>query len=296
MKTVLVGTTSINRSLLHKDNISDWYNYINTLDVAKYHIQWFINVDYIEKLGEPVQDTVDNFRNIITDIPIVFIDNNQVEGNFLKACKSISAFIEQYVVDNKLNFDDVMIFWLEDDWKLNSQNIPLQELIESYLSNMTYINLSFIRANYIHALAPSIISYRLWSKLHLAAWSKQIEHIDPEHCVGKYYLKHFGKYEDMYNVTLINQYKKHNAEFFNMSMFESEKSYYTYDVEKDENIILDKYIDKKDVIDFFNNKITFIRVTCTSCIDGVNYGRKFMKNYNIIKRRVQNNTVKDFYK
>jgi len=75
MKTVLIGTTSINRSLLHKDNIPDWYNYINALDITKYNIQWFINVDYIEKLDEPVQDTFDNFRNIITNIPIVFIDN-----------------------------------------------------------------------------------------------------------------------------------------------------------------------------------------------------------------------------
>ena len=223
MKTVLIGTTSINRSLLHNDNIPEWYNYINALDKSKYNIRWFINIDYIKKLEEPAQETMDNYRNIIKDIPTFFIEKNQPDGNFLKACQSISLDMEKYVIKNKLNIDDVSVFWLEDDWKLNSQNIPLQELMENYLSNMTYINLSFIRANYIHALAPSIISYRLWSQLHLTAWKNQTKHIDPEHCVGLYYNKHFGKYDDLYNITLINQYKKHNKSFFNMKIFESEK-------------------------------------------------------------------------
>ena len=293
MKTVLIGTTSINRSLLHNDNIPDWYNYINALGKSKYNVRWFINVDYIEKLEESVQETMDNFRNIITDIPTLFIRKNQQDGNFLKACKGVSVAMEQYVVENQLNIDDVSVFWLEDDWKLNPQNIPLQELMENYLSNMTYINLSFIRANYIHALAPSIISYRLWSQLHLPAWKNQSEHIDPEHCVGLYYKKHFGSYDDLYNITLINQYKQHDESFFNMKMFESVNSYYTYDVEKHENYILDKYIDKKDIIEFIKNKITFIRVTTSCCSD---LGRIFMKKYNIIKIGCKDNEPKNFYK
>jgi len=290
MKTVLIGTTSINRSLLHNDNIPEWYNYINALDKSKYNVQWFINIDHIEKLEESVQETMENYCNIITDIPIVFIQKKEQDGNFLKACKGVSVAMEQYVVENLLDIDEVSVFWLEDDWKLNSQNIPLQELMENYLSNMTYINLSFIRANYIHALAPSVISYRLWSQLHLPAWKNQSEHIDPEHCVGLYYKKHFGSYDDLYNITLINQYKQHDKSFFDMKMFESDKSCYTYDVKKEENFILDKYIDKNDILEFFNNKITFIRVTCSSCSD---LGRNFMKKYDIEKN---NNKTKDFYK
>jgi hypothetical protein len=75
-----------------------------------------------------------------------------------------------------------------------------------------------------------------------------------------------------------------------MKMFALDKSYYTYDVEKGENFILDKYIDKKDILKFIKDKITFIRVTCSSCSD---LGRNFMKNYDIEKN---NNTTKDFYK
>lgn len=291
MKTVLIGTTSINRSLLHKDNIPDWYNYIHGLDKSKYNIRWFINVDYIEKLEESVQETMENYRNIITDIPIVFIQKKEQDGNFLNACKDVSATIEQYVTENQLNTDDVYVFWLEDDWKLNPQNIPLERLIEQYMSNLTYINLSFIRDNYIHALAPSIISYKLWSQLHLQAWKNQSEHIDPENCVGLYYRKHFGRYHDLYNITLINQYKQHNKRLFDMKMFKSDKSYYTYDVEKDGNLILDKYIDKKNILEFLTNKITFIRVTRSSCSD---LGRNFMNKYDIKKNN--NNKTTDFYK
>ena len=77
MKTVLIGTTSINRSLLHNDNIPEWYNYINALDKSKYNVRWFINIDHIEKLEESVQETMENYRNIITDIPIVFIQKKR---------------------------------------------------------------------------------------------------------------------------------------------------------------------------------------------------------------------------
>ena len=43
MKTVLIGTTSINRSLLHKDNIPDWYNYINALFHVQANFGTFLN-------------------------------------------------------------------------------------------------------------------------------------------------------------------------------------------------------------------------------------------------------------
>ncbi len=57
------------------------------------------------------------------------------------------------------------------------------------MNKMTSINLTFIRENYIHALAPSLIRYNLWYNLHYKAWNEQIDNINPEHCVGLYYLK-----------------------------------------------------------------------------------------------------------
>lgn len=297
MKTILIGTTAINRPVLHRDNIPDWYKYLSNLDRSKYNVAWFINIDYIERLESTVQETQNNFSQIINGIPLFFVnDVNSKKGNFLNACKRVSTSIEKYVIDNKLHNDDVHVFWLEDDWKLNPQNIPLERLIEQYMSNLTYINLSFIRNNYIHALAPSIISYPLWSKIHLEAWKQQNEHIDPEHCIGLYYKKTFGDYDDIVNITLINQYKKHDESFFQHKMFNFDTSYYTYDIQNESNFILDKYIENHNVQTFLKDKIAFIRVTSSSCVDGVNYGRDFMKEYDIIKRRIQDENTKDFYK
>ena len=89
----------------------------------------------------------------------------------------------------KINLD-TKIIWLEDDWKLNTNLIiNINDLIKYYSSNYSHINLTFIRNNYIHALAPSIIGFNLWKDVFLEAWLKQEKYIDPESCVGKYYIK-----------------------------------------------------------------------------------------------------------
>ena len=61
MKTILIGTTSVNRPVLHKDNIPDWYNWINLLDKTKYDIHWFINIDIIDKLDFTYDETKENY-------------------------------------------------------------------------------------------------------------------------------------------------------------------------------------------------------------------------------------------
>lgn len=292
-KQIIIGTTSINRPELHNDNIQEWYNWINNLDKNLYVINWFINIDWIEKLGSSVQETKENYKTIIKDINLFFLESETGKGNFLQACKRISDNIEKFVEKNNFDNENVIIIWLEDDWKLSSFNIPLQILIENYLSNLTVINLSFVRLNYIHALAPSIISYELWSKLHLKAWKRQTEHIDPEHCVGIYFIKNFSRYEHINNLTVIN--KKIDEKFLNQEFMNLEKSFYTYHMIHNSNIINERYIEKKDIKAFCKDKITFMRITPSFCIDGCNYGRKFMDKLNITKKKKQDNDDIDFY-
>lgn len=307
-KQIIIGTTSINRPVLHSDNIPDWYQWINTVDKNVYELTWFINVDWIEKLKSSIEETKLNYKDIIKDenIKLFFLESESPKGNFLEACKRVSSNIEKFVELNKFNPTNVIIIWLEDDWKLNPTIIPLQTLIENYLSNLTSINLSFIRSNYIHALAPSIVSYELWSKLHLIAWKNQLTHIDPEHCAGLYFIQNFSKYEQINNITVIsgNEIQKNldPTKFLN-----SEKSFYTYNLvdgggggDGDVDIKMDlifnsKYIKKEEVKDFCKDIITFIRIKPSFCIDGVNYGRNFMKDYDIIKKRIQNENQIDFY-
>jgi len=292
-KNIIIGTTSINRPILHSDNIPDWYNWINSIDKNLYNINWFINIDWIEKLESTIEETKTNYLNIIKEIKVHFLQSDTKNGNFLQACKRISSNIEKYVNENNFNHDDVIIIWLEDDWKLNPSNIPLQELIENYLSNLTSINLSFLRPNYIHALAPSIISYKLWSKLHLEAWEKQSTHIDPEHCAGLYFIKNYSRYEHINNITVISK-KNIDENYFNQEFLNYEKSFYTYNFNIDDNLIKnEKYINKIDIKEFCKDKITFIRTTPSMCSD---IGRNFMKNYNIIKKKIiPNDKNIDFY-
>ena len=290
---IIIGTTAINRPELHNDNIGQWYNWINSLDKTKYNINWFINVDYIPKLEKSTEDTIQNFKKLIKEIPIHFFTCGEKGGNFLEACKRISSNIENFITKKNLDQDKIAIIWLEDDWKLSPNNIPLQELLETYLGNLSYINLSYIRENYIHALAPSIIHWNLWKQLHLEAWKKQECHLDPEHCIGVYFNKFFGKYKNIQNITIINKEIKDN--YLNQEFLQREKSFYTYHNEKYTILKNEKYIEKPQILKKFEKEIIFLRITPSFCEDGVNYGRNFMEKYNIKKTGIQNDNHKEFY-
>ena len=282
---IVIGTTSLNRPMLHNDIFPDWIKWLGCLNKEKYNLTWFINIDIIKKLNITYDETVINFNKLINNMCTVnFLKCEGDTGNFLKACKRLSQNIENFVGKLRKN-DDTKIIWLEDDWKLNlNQIIDINALIEIYSGNNTHINLTFIRNNYIHALAPSIMSYNLWRNLHYNAWKEQETDIDPEHCVGVYYVKHYGKYLSIANVTIIN--KKIKDKYFEHNFLNYEKSYYIYHNKK-YDIKNKNHIHKQieEVKNKFNNIMTFIRITPTACIDGCNYGRKFMEEYDIKKNK-----------
>jgi hypothetical protein len=287
---IIIGTTAINRPELHSDNIGEWYNWINTLDKTKYNINWFINVDYIPKLEKSVEDTIQNFKKIIQEIPTHFFTCGETGGNFLQACKRLSSNIAEFINKNQYDEDKIAIIWLEDDWKLSPNNIPLQELLETYLCKLSCINLSYLRENYVHALAPSIINWNLWKQVHLFAWTMQQNQIDPEHCAGIYFIKNFGKYKNIQNITIIN--KQIEKKYFSQEFLCREKSYYSYYNEKYAILKNEKNIHKIKVQEFCEKELTFLRITPSFCQD---IGRNFMEKYNIKKTKIQNNCHTDFY-
>ena len=282
MKTVLICTTSINRPDLHKTNIPEWYNWINLLDREIYNLEWFINIDVIEKIDFTYDQTKKNYENIIKNIPITFLKCPENNANFFKACLRIGKKIEKNLVEKNINKDDTIIFWLEDDWKLNKRvALDLDRIITFYMSNLCYINFSYIRNNYLHALAPGLINYNLWKKLHFESWKQQKKKIDPEHCVGRYLLKKFiSKYQDLNNISIITKFKKTDNNFFNSKYLNHLKSYYTYDNNVNSNIIKDNYINNGDVKYKFKDIITFYRITCGFCID---IGRDYRNKINLVK-------------
>ena len=72
-KYILIGTTATNRSELHKEIIPEWVNYFNELDKSKYELKWFINIDFIKNLQEPIDITHNNFKKIIKNIDTEYI-------------------------------------------------------------------------------------------------------------------------------------------------------------------------------------------------------------------------------
>ena len=58
-KHLLIGTTAINRPILHSDIIKEWGDWVRKLDNS-WSLAWFINVDYIESLGASYDETKEN--------------------------------------------------------------------------------------------------------------------------------------------------------------------------------------------------------------------------------------------
>lgn len=286
MKTIIISTTAINRPELHNDVFYEWLEWILKLDKSQYNIKWVINIDIIEVLPHTYEETKLNFEKIADNkLDITFLKGDE-KGNFLKACQRVSTNIEQYVINNSLDKNDVIILWLEDDWKLNTEvTLQITEIIDNYYSNLSHINLSFIRNNYIHALAPSIISYNLWSTLHLQAWKNQKEQIDPEHCVGLYFNNNFTTSQDnLHNLTVITKYKIIDASFFEKKCFNYPNSYFTYHENDRKNaIIKNNYIDKQTIKTMFDDKMVFIRITCGCCFD---YGRQYLSKLQLSKSKL----------
>ena len=307
MKYILIGTTALNRPGMHSDNIREWLNWIKKDN--DYKFIWFINIDNISKLKETYKKTKLNFINIINgDIDKVFFFRNpNGKGDFLEACKRIVINMNNYLNElikedcSIILSEDIKIFWLEDDWKFNIQcEISFKYLIDNISSNKSHINLTNIRENYIWALAPSILSYELWYNLFYKGWTLQKENIDPEHCLGLFFLKHYAqeinntkkntpKTQNITNLTLIRKKENMNTDKYLINS----NSYYSliHETEYMEN----NNVKINDIIKKFENTYVFIRIKPSFVIDGVLYGRKYMENYNIIKKKIMDANNTDFY-
>lgn len=314
MKYILIGTTSLNRPELHNDNIREWIEWIKKDN--DYKFIWFINIDVIDGLNFTYEETIESYKKIINDDikDVFFYKNPYGRGNFLSACKRLVFNMHDYIVNMIIDLptinleNDVKIFWLEDDWKFNpATNLSFKFLIENISTKSSHIDLSFIRNNYIWALAPGIISWKLWYKLYYKGWIEQNENIDPEHCLGVYYLKNFSenidnvncrkintiKIKKIYNLTIINT--KINEQYFEKEHMNWENSYYTYYNNECDNIIKTNYVEINKINDKFNDVDLFVRISPTNVIDGCLYGRKFMEKINIFKKGIVNSSDTNFY-
>jgi hypothetical protein len=301
MKHIIIATTSLNRTLLHNETIPGWRDWIT--ESKDYHYTWFINIDLIKELNETYEFVQENYQLMLQDKvnKIIFLNEPNNKGNFLQACKRLVVSINDYInnlVQKNPNINlvnDVVLVWIEDDWKINNPYTPFNNLLNTFLSVSSMINLTFIRNNYIWALAPSIISYNLFKKLFYEGWTKnQNTTVDPEHCLGLYYLKEIlnsgkstnKKVEHIKNLTIIN--KKIDSKFI-LKFVDS--SHYTYLNNKFNIGTENNFIPMDKCKDYFGLEDVFIRLCPKYCTDdGCQLGRSFMEKYSL-KKAFDNNEM-----
>lgn len=281
---IIICTTSLNRPDLHFEIMPNWINWITSIDSNKYNIKWFINIDVVDKLEFSFAETVTNYEKLVknnktnTNITLQFLQSDDLSSNFLNACKRLATNVEKYVQSlSANNLYDTKIFWLEDDWELtNHSDICLEKLLNSYSSNLTNINLSSIRNNYIHALAPGIFSYSLWKLIHYQAWMSQSTYVDAEQSAGKFYLNNFGSFADLSSITLLTS--DINKNVIDKITLENNTKCVRY---TDPNISLKENM---------HNTITLVRLYPKLCTDK---GKKYMESNQIIKKNDKYN--ENFY-
>ena len=278
MKYIIIGTTCINRIALHKETFPDWIKWISKINNHK--IVWFINIDIIQNLDDNFESVIDFFNQFqSSQININYLTGN--EPNFLNACKRVSNEIYKFIVFN--NSYDSKILWLEDDWKFNSNTNLDPNILIDLMPNYSNLNLTYIRNNYIHALAPAFWTFNCFKNILYDSWINQITNIDPEHCAGLYCNNKFGKSDYINNLTIIS--KKVSDGFINKTACINYKnSYYTFLNIKHVNVKNNNFINLNDIKLKFLDEPIFIRLTPSLVIDGVNFGREFMKQYNLKKK------------
>ena len=160
------------------------------------------------------------------------------------------------------------------------------------MNDYTFINFTFIRLNYIWALAPSFMKIKGFINLHYKGWKQTKDNNingDPEHLLGKYFLNQIPfDCKNLKNISIINQ------------KYSDSKTFPCFEWINSKIIFLDKKINPNyrkneikctDILDFIKNDYVFIRISPTFVIDGVNYGRNYMKKINLKKWEKGNTNV-----
>ena len=269
---IIIGTTAINRPDLHNIVLPKWKKWL--LNSEK-QIIWFINIDILEYLNESYENTKKNMEILLNDSRIELIILEQQYDKFLGACKNLSINIKNYVENKNLDKNMLKVVWLEDDWDINSEIDCIDcsfNDIEKYCKNMTHINLSGIKNNYIWALAPSILTYHFWLNIFYEAWINQNIDLCPEKSIGNYYQSIYYNSEKTPNIILLRE--KIDNNIIKSMCYEN-----THILMLNESITDDKLC-------MLSDDPLFIKLYPNITFD---IGIEYMKNKNIVKQFVKKN-------
>lgn len=282
---IAIATTAINRSELHNDTLASWITWLEHFDPTQFAVKWFINIDVITSLDDDFKETRQSLERIIDGrFEVEFVSDGSKSANFLTACQRLGESIDAYLQSWSADVNSFVV-WLEDDWRFNAEgSIDPKTLIDRYGVPRSAISLSYIRQNYIWNLAPSIIAFKLFKELHLAAWRQQNKFADPEHTVGQYYRREFGDPSEMSHLTVINQAV--TVGFFDQPhMSRGYAKYIAHNDCLDSNWPSQRHVALADIKATLGEQIAFIRITPSMCDGGGKVGREFMEKNGLKKAK-----------
>jgi hypothetical protein len=151
---IVIITTAVNRSDLHKETFSKYLKFISNLKCY-----WLINIDQLE-VDESVDDTKLKILEICQSENLTIkIKTNQSGGSrehFYKSCQYLIGKAEK--IKPKYGY-----LWLEDDWNYQG-NITLFDILQSNeFGPMDYIQL--VERNHEVSFNPGLWGVDLFNKL-----------------------------------------------------------------------------------------------------------------------------------
>ena len=279
---LFIATTALNRPDLHKEIIPDWLIFLKELNLE---IIWIINIDCIDKLHFTYEETVENLKNILNGINVIFLPK-KIPG-FLNSCQRLSQYIYDYGMINIKNNKLHKVAWIEDDWRCRSERFKVKcSNLVKVMGDRSLLNFRFLRQKYIWALNPSIMSYNLFLDLHYSCWNdckkKNIKG-DPEHLLGLYCRKHHN-IDTMKSVLILNsRFKAIQPEFNDLNFVKAPYGcIMLLEKQKKPDVILKTLKNFTDTKEFAKTDICIISIAPHMIQDK---GREYMELYNIKKNK-----------
>lgn len=176
---IAVLTTATNRVDLHKLFLESllFSNFFVDIEV-----NWFINIDVIDKFDDSFDEVKKNFENFINKYfdknginEIFFIKTEQ--PSFLNAAKNLLN------ISTSKNFNYDYYLWLEDDWILFDENVKLLDIILK-TQHLDFDTLSLFERDRACNFNPTIMTNKIANEL-LRALSMYSDG-DPEKVFSKH--------------------------------------------------------------------------------------------------------------
>lgn len=255
VQKIIICTTAICRKNIHNICFPPIINKLNELKDIEIH--WIINIDNVGNENEDQSETRKNLEIIIPKTYHTYFIL-PTDSSHPKAVNNIIHVIKKNNFDN----DNIIFFWLEDDWKID-HTFDIYFLLQCMTKN-TWIALTI---GSLGTFQPSFIGNELFHKL----FKKLSETVDAEKQIF-YKRKKIIKNEEldiiylMYGSRIKTFYQKLLVQYKSLSMLKNH-----YEINYDDKI--DKQI-------FYSNKYCLILINEKIFID---VGRNWIKNTKLQK-------------